>query len=93
MCGNQFGSSFDVWGAYGIILGLRGIGFRVLVGAWRGQPVSIWVQPGAAWSNLGTSLARVGLGSAQLGGFLASTRQMAPKSMTPSHTAILQNSL
>ena len=71
MCGNKlkFGSSFDVLGAYGIILGLRGIGFRMLVGAWRRQPVSIRVQPGPARSNLGTRLAHVGLGSAQLGSF------------------------
>ena len=64
-----FGNSFDVLGAYGIILGLRRIGFRMLVEAWRRQPVSIRVQPCLARSNLGTRLARVGLGSAQLGSF------------------------
>ena len=69
MCGNQFGNSFDVSGAYGIILGLRGIGFRMLVGAWRRQPISIRVQPGPDRSNLGTRLAHVGLVSAQLGTF------------------------
>ena len=62
-----FGNSFDVLDAYGIILGLRRIGFRMLVEAWRRQPVSIRVQPCLARSNLGTRLARVGLGSAQLG--------------------------
>ena len=69
MCENQFGNSFDVSGAYEIILGVRGVGFRMLVGAWRRQPVSIRVQPGPARSNLGTRLAHVGLGSAQLGSF------------------------
>ena len=50
--GNELGNSFDVLGVDAIILGLRGIGFRMLVGAWRRQLVSIKAQPGSLRFNL-----------------------------------------
>ena len=48
---------------------LARISFRMLVGAWWRQPAIIRDQPGPARSSLGTRLARISLGSAQLGSF------------------------